>query len=238
MKDEESPGPPLSDVWDVGIVAPSGHERLGYPTQKPEALLSRIVLASSREGDLVLDPFCGSGTSIVVAERLGRRWIGIDAAYMAICIVKQRLRAAFGERARLEVEGEPRSIDEATALLRRDPEQFRCWALGLAGALGEERRRGAGRRGVLASVSEDAGAGDVRELCAAMDREGAVMGALIAMKEPSREARREAEQAGNFVFERDGTAHPRVQIVTVTELLAGRRVEVPSKREARRPATR
>ncbi|HLM73362.1 MAG TPA: site-specific DNA-methyltransferase, partial [Polyangiaceae bacterium] len=137
-KDEESPGPPLSDVWDVGIVAPSGHERLGYPTQKPEALLERIVLASSREGDLVLDPFCGSGTSIVVAERLGRRWIGIDAAYLAIWLVKQRLHSTFGGRARIEVVGEPRSLEEALALLRRDPEQFRSWALGLAGALGEQ----------------------------------------------------------------------------------------------------
>jgi site-specific DNA-methyltransferase (adenine-specific) len=119
-KDEESPGPPLSDVWDVGIVAPSGYERLGYPTQKPEALLERIVLASSREGDLVLDPFCGCGTSLVVAERLGRRWVGIDSAYFAIGLVKQRLHQAFGGKARLDVVGEPRPEEEeaATILLR------------------------------------------------------------------------------------------------------------------------
>jgi site-specific DNA-methyltransferase (adenine-specific) len=254
-KDEESPGPPLSDVWDVGIVAPSGHERLGYPTQKPEALLSRIVLASSREGDLVLDPFCGSGTSIVVAERLGRRWIGIDAAYLAIWLVKQRLHSTFGGRARIEVVGEPRSLEEALALLRRDPEQFRSWALGLAGALGEGGRRGAVKRGVLVfSEHADAGeepasgrilvwvntilnsepnaiGGEVRELRASMDKEGAAMGALVTLDTPSTEARREAEAAGKFMFGRAGTAHPKVQIVTVAELLAGRRVDVPGARD-------
>jgi site-specific DNA-methyltransferase (adenine-specific) len=254
-KDEESPGPPLSDVWDVGIVAPSGHERLGYPTQKPEALLSRIVLASSREGDLVLDPFCGSGTSIVVAERLGRRWIGIDAAYLAIWLVKQRLHGTFGGRARIEVVGEPRSLEEALALLRRDPEQFRSWALGLAGALGEGGRRGAVKRGVLVfSEHADAGeepasgrilvwvntilnsepnaiGGEVRELRASMDKEGAAMGALVTLDTPSTEARREAEAAGKFMFGRAGTAHPKVQIVTVAELLAGRRVDVPGAKD-------
>lgn len=123
---EESRGPPLSDVWDIGIVAPSGYERLGYPTQKPEALLERIVLASSREGDLVLDPFCGSGTSLVVAERLGRRWVGIDSAFVAIQIVKQRLYQAFGDKAKLDVKGEPKPEEaEAAASLLRNSERRR-----------------------------------------------------------------------------------------------------------------
>lgn len=125
-KDEVSPGPPLSDVWELGIVSPNGFERLGYPTQKPEALLERIVLASSREGDLVLDPFCGCGTSLVVAERLGRRWIGIDAAYFAIELVKQRLHQAFGDKAKLDVVGEPRPEEEETAaILLRESERRR-----------------------------------------------------------------------------------------------------------------
>ena len=110
--DVESPGPPLSDVWDVGIIAPSGRERLGYPTQKPEALLERIILASSSEGGLVLDPFCGSGTSLVVAARHGRHFIGVDAADVAVSLIQRRFREAFGESAVPEVIGAPEAIDQ------------------------------------------------------------------------------------------------------------------------------
>jgi site-specific DNA-methyltransferase (adenine-specific) len=91
--DEETQGPPLSDVWEIGVIAPIGRERTGWPTQKPEALLERIVRASSREGDVVLDPFCGSGTTLVVAHRLGRRFVGIDAAPLAIDTARRRLAA-------------------------------------------------------------------------------------------------------------------------------------------------
>ncbi len=93
--DEESPGPPLSDVWDVKIIAPIAKERVGWPTQKPEALLERVVRASSREGDVVLDPYCGSGTTLVVAQRLGRRFVGIDASSVALHLAERRLVAAF-----------------------------------------------------------------------------------------------------------------------------------------------
>ncbi len=95
-RDEDTPGPPLSDVWEIGIVAPHGRERLGYPTQKPEALLTRILLASSREGDRVLDPFCGSGTTLISAERLRRNWIGIDLSSHSIELIQRRFLQAFG----------------------------------------------------------------------------------------------------------------------------------------------
>ncbi|MEZ4297786.1 MAG: DNA methyltransferase [Polyangiaceae bacterium] len=91
---EETAGPPLSDVWEIGVIAAIGKERTGWPTQKPEALLERVVRASSREGDVVLDPFCGSGTTLVVAQRLGRKFIGIDAAPLAIDTSRRRLEAA------------------------------------------------------------------------------------------------------------------------------------------------
>ena len=93
---ERSPGPPLSDVWEVGLIAPVSKERVGYPTQKPEALLERVVLASSAGGQVVLDPFCGSGTALVVAHRLGRGWIGIDASPLAIEMAQRRLEHRFG----------------------------------------------------------------------------------------------------------------------------------------------
>lgn len=103
LREEQSPGPPLSDVWEIGIVAPHGHERLGYPTQKPEALLTRILLASSREGDCVLDPFCGSGTALVSAERLKRNWIGIDISNHSIELIHKRFGRAFGSPSNLIV---------------------------------------------------------------------------------------------------------------------------------------
>jgi DNA modification methylase len=93
---EATAGPPLSDVWEIGVIAPIAKERLGYPTQKPEALLERVILACSREGDVVLDPFCGCGTAVAVAERLKRRWIGIDVAHLAVKLVRHRLTTAFG----------------------------------------------------------------------------------------------------------------------------------------------
>jgi site-specific DNA-methyltransferase (adenine-specific) len=118
--DVESPGPPLSDVWDIGIIAPSGRERLGYPTQKPEALLERIILASSPEGGTVLDPFCGSGTSLIVAARNGRRFIGIDAAHVAVDLVKRRFRDALGEASVPEILSLPAERDPPP---RRAPDE-------------------------------------------------------------------------------------------------------------------
>jgi len=92
VEDAETQGPPLSDTWEVGVIAAIGRERTGYPTQKPEALLERVILASSNPGDVVLDPFCGSGTTLAVAERLGRRWIGMDVAKVAVKVTRGRLK--------------------------------------------------------------------------------------------------------------------------------------------------
>jgi len=100
LSDEETLGPPLSDVWEIGVIAAKGKERLGYPTQKPEALLERIILAASNEGDLVLDPFCGSGTTLGVAQRLGRNWIGVDRSMEARRTVEERMRRSFGKTTR------------------------------------------------------------------------------------------------------------------------------------------
>ena len=114
-EETETAGPPLSDVWEVGVIAACGRERLGYPTQKPEALLERVILATSNAGDVVLDPFCGCGTAIAVAERLGRRWIGIDVNRLAIDLVEQRLTAAFGGALPYDVRNEaPRPVVDQT----------------------------------------------------------------------------------------------------------------------------
>src|SRR5205085_7708005 len=113
---DEMPGVTLGDLWDdIPPINSQAKERLGYPTQKPEALLERIIEASSNEGDTVLDPFCGCGTAVAVAHRLHRRWIGIDITHIAITIVKHRLHSAFGDDAAqtYDVRGEPTALAEA-----------------------------------------------------------------------------------------------------------------------------
>jgi DNA modification methylase len=141
---DELKGKAVSDLWDdIDRINPVGSERLGYPTQKPEALLERIITASSNEGDVVLDPFCGCGTTIAAAQRLKRNWIGIDITALAITLIRSRLSDAFGSAARFEVIGEPVSLPDAMKLAKDDPYQFQWWALGLVGARPVEQKKGA-----------------------------------------------------------------------------------------------
>ncbi len=140
------PGIPLQHVWtDIPPINSQAQERLGYPTQKPEALLERIILASSNEGDVVLDPFCGCGTAIAVAQRLKRRWVGIDITHLAVNLMKHRLLNAFGEGIKkdYQVIGEPTDVEGARQLAAEDPYQFQWWALGLVGARPVEQKKGA-----------------------------------------------------------------------------------------------
>ena len=143
---EESRGVPVQDMWyDINSLSGSNAERLGYPTQKPEALLERIINASSNEGDVVLDPFCGCGTAVVAAERLNRRWIGIDITHLAISLIRHRLHDTFGSDLRpYDVIGEPEDAGSAEALARQDRYQFEWWALGLVDARpARDKRKGA-----------------------------------------------------------------------------------------------
>ena len=136
----------LQDLWtDIPPINAMAAERLGYPTQKPEALLERVIEASSNEGDVVLDPFCGCGTTIAAAQKLGRRWIGIDITHLAIGLIRHRLRDAYGDQVTntYEVIGEPVSLPDARALAASDPYQFQWWALGLIGARPVEQKKGA-----------------------------------------------------------------------------------------------
>ena len=140
---DEMKGTLVTTVWDdIPFINSQAQERLGYPTQKPEALLERILKASSNEGDLVLDPFCGCGTTIQVAQRLNRRWIGIDITHLAIGLIKKRLSDTFGEEIRktYDVIGEPKDVAGAAALAEQDKYQFQWWALGLVGARPAEQK--------------------------------------------------------------------------------------------------
>lgn len=246
---DEMPGVPLQDLWtDLDPIGASAAERLGYPTQKPESLLERIIESSSDEGDVVLDPFCGCGTAVAVAERLGRRWIGIDITYLATHLIKSRLVDAFGESVDFTVTGEPTTIDDARQLAKEDPHQFEAWALGLVGARSTGKKKGPDRgidgrlvfhekqggktRQVLLSVKGGrTGVRDIRDLRGVIEREDAEIGVLIMMRPPTQAMRTEAIAAGFYRSGSEGVGswgkHPRIQLLTISELLGGARIDMP-----------
>jgi hypothetical protein len=253
---DQQEGTPVGDIWtDIRPVQAQAAERLGYPTQKPEALLARIIKASSNEGDVVLDPFCGCGTAVVAAERLKRRWIGIDVTHLAITLIKSRLRDTFGDSIRNEyqVVGEPASVPDAETLAAEDPYQFQWWALGLVGARPAEQKKGAdkGIDGRLYFLDEAVGgktkqiifsvkaghvtAAQVRDLRGVVEREGAAVGVLISLEEPSQPMRGEAASGGFYESPGWHRKYPRLQLLTVAELMQGKRVEYPASRA---PASR
>ena len=243
---DESPGIKLQNLWeDIPAIGSRASERLGYPTQKPEALLERIILTSSNEGDLVLDPFCGCGTTIAVAERLKRRWVGIDITHLAIALMKHRLQDAFGGRVHYTVIGEPVDLAGAEALAADDPYQFQWWALGLLGARPVDQKKGADRgvdgrlyfhdegpSGKTKQVIFSVKAGKlalsyVRDLRGVLDREKAEIGVLISLGEPTKEMRTEAASAEFYRSPVGDERVPRLQLLTIKDILDGKRVQFP-----------
>lgn len=244
---DQGRGVAVQSLWDdIPALGPQQTERLGYPTQKPLALLERIVSASSDEGDVVLDPFCGCGTATAAAQKLGRHWVGIDVTHLAITLIKARLRDAFNLEAGKDytVLGEPVSVPDAEALAATDPWQFQWWSLGLVGARPVEQKKGADKgidgrlyfhdepgaetKQVILSVKagQNLGVGMVRDLGHVVQREGAVIGVLITMREPTGPMKTEAVSAG-FYDSPWGGSYPRLQILTVAQLLAGEGIKYP-----------
>ena len=160
-------GRTFGDVWaDISPKNSQAQERLGYPTQKPEALLERIIRLSSNEGDVVLYPFCGCGTAVAAAQKLKRQWIGIDITHLAITLIKHRLHSTFGKKAHYKVLGEPIDLSGAKELAEQDPYQFQWWALGLVGARPTEQKKGAdqGIDGRLYFFDEYTGSGKTKQI--------------------------------------------------------------------------
>ncbi len=248
--DEPSKGLPRRDVWDLSIIAGSGAERLGYPTQKPEVLLDRIIATSSNPDDIVLDPFCGCGTTIAAAQRLGRRWIGIDITHLAIGLIKHRLINQFGDAITetYSVRGEPTVLEEAQALAKEDEHQFQFWALGLVGARpaqSEQKKgadygidgniyfhddpRGKTKRIILSvKAGENIGPAMVRDLHGTVSREKAEIGVLITMARPTPAMEKDAAKSGFYVSPMGGR-HPKIQILTIEQLLAGKSIDYPAR---------
>lgn len=240
---DESKGTPIGDVWDdIPPVNSQARERLGYPTQKPRALLERIINASTLPGAVILDPFCGCGTAVAAAEKLGRGWIGIDITHLAIHVIADRL-GRDAPHARFEILGQPTDLAGAEKLADLDKYQFQWWVTWLCGGQpfgGERKGRDRGIDGTLEFVSrrgqhdwgiisvkggKQIGPAMVRDLAGTVAREKASIGVFICLAEPSREMEREAVLAG-FV-ELGGTRYRKIQIRTVEQLLAGKAIESP-----------
>src|ERR1700734_3054026 len=247
----DSKGVSVQDWWDdismLRGIKDTG-ERLGYPTQKPEALLERIVKTGSDEGDVVLDPFCGCGTAIAVAQKSKRHWIGIDITHLAVNLIKKRLLDHFGEEVRktYDIVGEPVSIKDATELARQDPFQFQAWALGLVGArVATSSKRGADKgidgrlffhddksgksKQIVLSVKagENVNVAQLRDLRGVLDREKAEIGVLITMEAATKPMLKEAADAGFYKSPHLEEKFPRIQILTVEQLLGGEQMKYP-----------
>lgn len=245
---DEQEGNPIADLWtDVKPVQAQSSERLGYPTQKPIALLERIIQASSNPGDVVLDPFCGCGTAIAAAQKLGRRWIGIDITHLAINLIKTRMVDHFGVEILDDMEtiGQPTDVGGATALFDQDPFQFEWWAVLLAGAYpANDMKKGAdkGVDGVIRFHVDTSGkarkaivqvkggkvqSSHVRDLKGAMQREKADIGIFVTLRPATKDMEKEALEAELFETP-TGHVYPAIQILTIADLLAGKKPKLPS----------
>ena len=233
---------PCPDWWDISILNPNSKERLSYPTQKPLELLDRIIRASSKKDDVVLDPFCGCGTAVHAAQKLDRKWIGIDITHLAISLIEKRLSDAF-PGIQFEIYGTPKDLDGAKALAAKDKYQFQWWAVSLVNAVpwgGKKNGADSGIDGVIyfkpdgktterAIVSVKGGANVgvamVKDLIATVAREGAKIGVFITLAQPTKPMRKEAVSSG--FYETECGKFPKIQILTIEDLFAGKKLELP-----------
>jgi DNA modification methylase len=267
----DAPGVPLQDIWayqpgtqgcvyakpdeciDQGVkwLSTKDKERLGYPTQKPEGILERIIKSSSKEGELVLDPFCGCGTTVAVAQRLNRRWVGIDVTWLAIDKIEKRLAESFGKKVEYIVRGKPVDITSARDLASRSKKEFEIWALSLVHAA--QREHDGGVDGLLSIpegnkkytkvvVQVKGGEVLVPEMIRALDgtvtKEKAAMGLFISLEEPTRGMRETAIHYEPYRSPIWDKSYPRIQIRTVEELLSGKPFDLPYGESPLKKATR
>ena len=239
------------------MISSQSAERLGYPTQKPEALLERILKASSNEGDTVLDAYCGCGTTVAVAQRLNRKWIGIDITYQSISLILKRLQDKYPDtwkqiEANIKLDGVPRDIESARALAnRRDDKtrkEFEKWAVltysanqarindkkgadggidGMAYFLLNKDENG---KAIFQVKSGGANRATLATLNSDRQREKAEFGILISMDAPTKPMKDEIAAAGKFKHPLLNREDDRLQIVTIEEILAGAQMDLPMAR--------
>lgn len=251
----ESQGTALGDLWtDIQVIGRTAAERLGYPTQKPVALLERIISASSNPGDVVLDPFCGCGTAIDAAQKLGRQWIGIDVTHLAIGLVEKRLREAYGDAAQWETIGVPKDLASAQRLAEEKPHDFQNWIclhLGgwpwMGGKKGGDKgvdgyfyyvgEGGQTETGVISvKAGHNVNPNMVRDLGRVMQRDGHKLGLFVSAALPTKGM--EAEANSHEPVETEFGRFPALQIFTLAELFQDRRPKLPPLVSPNRKAPR
>lgn len=252
----EKEGKSIDDFWgDIRSMEVMRKEQLGYPTQKPEALLERIIKASSKDGDWILDPFCGCGTTVAVSEKLGRNWVGIDVTALSINLIKHRLEKQFNLGSKqMVVDGFPTDMAGAKELFKKDPFQFEFWALDLIDAIPAQNKSEGNMRGadkgidgiinIIKGMRNDRsfefgkvlvqvkGGGvqrhDIATLKGDVDREKADGGVFITLEEPTKSMILETVDAGTFTTPLTNKFEfPKIQILTVKELLEGKKLNLP-----------
>jgi site-specific DNA-methyltransferase (adenine-specific) len=240
---DEQKGNVITTIWtDIHPVNARAKERMGYPTQKPVALLERILSASTEPGHLVLDPFCGCGTTVEAAQKLGRKWLGIDVTHHAIDVIEGRLDERC-PKATYKVAGRPENVSEARNLAARDPYEFQWWANWLIGVQNYlEKKKGAdkgidgiiyfrnGPRGigrVIVSVKsgEHVSPEMVAALAGTVQREEAELGVFVCLSEPTRRMRQDA--AGSGMVSTPHGRFQKIQIAPIEDMLAGKMPDLP-----------
>lgn len=251
---DEMPGVSIQTMWsDIPVINNRSKEMLPYPTQKPLALLERIINASSNPGDVVLDPFCGCGTAVDAAQKLGRQWIGIDVTHLSIGLIERRMKDRYGDTLQYEVIGTPNDTDSALKLAADEPHQFQYW---ITQAIGGQPYQG-GRKGmdrgidgfiyftktnamdkgsiktsteaaiISVKAGQRVGVAMVRDLKGVMEREKAEIGIFVCVILPTREMEKEAASAGVYTDAQTGQTYPRLQLYTLAEYFQGLRPKVP-----------
>lgn len=240
------------DWWEIPIINSQAKERLGYPTQKPKSLLERIIKASSHEGDVVLDAYCGCGTTVAVAQDLKRQWIGIDITYQSISLILKRLEDAFGAEVleNITLNGIPKDMEFAEALaLKKDDQtrkEFEKWAIltysnnratinqkkgsdrGIDGIAYFKKNADENEKVILQVKSGNVKSGDIRDLLGTITTEGAALGILITLKSPTKDMVKAAKEAGIYQSIYRSEAIDKIQIVTIQEIIeAQKRLDVP-----------
>lgn len=255
-----------NDVWQIQLLNSQSKERLGYPTQKPEALLEKIIQASSNEGDVVLDAYCGCGTTIAVAQRLNRNWIGIDITYQSISLILRRLEDAFGEEIleNIELTGIPKDWEAAIDLANKKDDkvrkEFEKWAVltytnnkayinekkggdggidGISMITDRDEKQNLVYKKVIFSVksSQVLTPAVIRELYGTVEREGAVMGYLITLY-PMGNLVKDSKQYGTYTNNVMFKNYPKIQVISVADILNKKRFDLPISIEVVKSAER
>ncbi|HCW32023.1 TPA: site-specific DNA-methyltransferase [Candidatus Peregrinibacteria bacterium] len=249
---DEVKGIAIGNLWDdINAINQVAKERLGYPTQKPETLLMRILQASSKEDDWVLDPFCGCGTTVSVAEKLGRNWVGIDITTLAINLINNRLKEQY-PKIEINIDGLPETVQSAKMLFRKDPFEFEYWALNLVNARPANSKSQGNMKGADKGIDgiyrftdpsdeenpykkiivqikggRHVQRNQIATLKGDVDREKAEGGLFVTLEPPTKPMIHEAIEAGKFKVRFNDQEFPKIQIITVEDLLHGEKPDLP-----------